>query len=67
MDNCGAPNRANTHYGVLIGRNVDGGTETDWVDVYLCSKHDSGLIEDALTFDGAENWEILGLTRTELR
>lgn len=65
---CGVPNRANTHYSVVVGRP---GERSD-VDVYMCTEHDPGTEDPAdmrplLAFDGADDWEILEVTRTEIR
>jgi hypothetical protein len=36
---CGIPNRANYYVGLVVGRDIDGGTETSHVDWYSCNGH----------------------------
>lgn len=73
MCNCGVPNKANTYYFVIIGRgDSQTGTETSYVDIYVCTEHDPGTEHDydvrtLLEFDGSEDWDILEVTRTEIR
>lgn len=65
---CGVPNRANTYLSVIVGRL---GERSD-VDIYLCTEHDPGTedpddVRPLLAFDDAGDWEIVKVTRTEIR
>lgn len=42
---CGIPNRANYYLSVIVGRDIEGGTETDSVDIYLCDEHTPNVAE----------------------
>lgn len=62
---CGTPHTASVHAEIVLGRDVEGGTETTSLDLYLCENHDETdcLGWDRLTADG---WEILESTWTDL-
>lgn len=64
---CGIPNRANVHVSVVLGRDVDGGTETTSTDIYVCTDHWTGNARDLLAWDGHEVWEIVETDVTHLR
>ncbi len=70
---CGIPNLANTHYCVIIGKGDSRtGTETDYVNIYVCSAHDPGTedfddVRTLFAFDGPDEWDVLEVTRTEIR
>lgn len=72
-DNCGVPSKANVHYFVIIGKgDSQTGTETDYMDIYACNEHDPGTeydydVRTLFKFDGADQWDILEVTRTEIR
>lgn len=60
---CGIPNRANYYLSVVVGRDIDGGTETDSVDIYLCDEHTPNVREGSQsvaehTLDGSDAWRI---------
>jgi hypothetical protein len=64
---CGIPNKANWHTLVILGRDVDGGTETTYTDIYSCAQHfDADDTRAMLRWDGNESWNILEVTHTEL-
>lgn len=64
---CGTPNRANFHVHVILGRDIPGGTETSYTDIYACAKHLRGGVRPLLRFDGHEGWKILHRKTTYLR
>jgi hypothetical protein len=68
-DTCGIPNKANVHYGLTLGRDIPGGTETCHVDVYVCTAHDPRMdeIRTVLAIDDADSWTILDVHRADLR
>jgi|GEM_PF-6782262 len=69
---CGIPNRANWFVRAIIGRPVPGGTETDYVDVYVCDGHmpaselSKNQVGSLFAFSGASEWDILEWTVRDL-
>lgn len=65
---CGIPNRANYYTEVIIGRDIPGGTETTYVDIYTCDEHtDEDDPRSMFRFDDADAWDVIESTTTHLR
>jgi hypothetical protein len=64
---CGIPNRADWHTLVVLGRDVPGGTETTYTNVYSCDQHHTDNPREMLRWDGHVEWEILEHEHTRLR
>lgn len=69
---CGVPNKANFYVHVVIGKDVPGGTETDYSDIYVCDVHGKARMTNAeirelFRFDDAAAWKILEKKITRLR
>lgn len=63
---CGIPNHADFHVHVTISRDVPGGTETSYVDIYVCVDHMTDDTRSLLRFDDADAWEIVETRTTEI-
>lgn len=63
---CGIPNRANFHTQVILGKNVEGGTETTYTDIYTCTEHTTTDVRKMLAWDGHEEWYIIDYFMTKL-
>ncbi len=53
---CGVPRKADFYIRYVIGRDVPGGTETGYVDAYVCEEHSTE------TPDLSDGWKVLEST-----
>jgi hypothetical protein len=67
---CGVPSRANWFVHAIIGKNVPGGTKTEYTDMYVCDAHFPTILDDGenadpdrctLLTEADEDWENLAL------